>query len=89
MNERIDDSSPSTCSALPVEQPTRITEDGHLFFLRGYSGGFAAEYGVRLTRDEYEAAIIKQIGPGNLVETDGVFAFKPNDGCFGMGEQNK
>ena len=71
--------SQTPCSALTVEQPTRITDDGHLFFLRGYSGGFAAEYGVRLTRDEYEARLVKQAGPGRLVETDGVFAFEQND----------
>jgi len=61
-----------------IEQPTRITEDGNLFFLGGYSGGFGAEYGVRLTRDEYEAQLVEQVGPGRLVETDGVFTFEQN-----------
>jgi len=62
--------------ASSIAQPSRITEDGHLFFIQGYSGGFAAEYGIRLTRDEYEAQLVEQRGPGKLVETDGVFTFE-------------
>ena len=59
-----------------VEQPTRVNDDGTLFFLRGYSGGFGAEYGARLTREEYEADFIKQLGGGKLVERNGVFTFE-------------
>lgn len=61
---------------LSVEQPTRIMEDGDLFFVRGWSGG-GAEYGARLKRSEYEEQLVQQAGPGRLIETDGIFAFEP------------
>lgn len=50
-----------------IEQPERISEDGKTwFFLHGYSGGFGAEYGVTLAREEVERRLTEQAGPGTL-----------------------
>lgn len=64
-------------SLLDIEQPDRITESGHFFFLRGWSHS-GAEYGSRLTREEVVQALVAKAGPGELVEKDGRFFFRPN-----------
>ncbi len=74
---------------MKIEQPTRITDDGHLFFLRGYSGGYAAEYGIRLTREEYEASLLACFGKGTLVERGGVFSFEQEEGEAGLARTGK
>lgn len=54
---------------IDIEQPTRITESGHWFFLKGHAH-FGAEYGIYLTPEEVAERFAAKVGPGQLVQSE-------------------
>lgn len=60
---------------MKIEQPHSIS-GRKWFFLRGYSGGFGAEYGHTLDKRTVSARLKKKLGHGILVKTRGVWCWE-------------
>lgn len=63
--------SKTTANLIPIQQPD-YRNHGKFQFITGTTGG-GAEACQHMTRAEYAEACEKRVGPGRLVEIDGVF----------------
>ena len=68
----------SVCSAFRIEQPYEI-QPHDIWYFQTFIAHFGAVGGQRIPKAEVERRLETQAGPGQLVQVEGAWHWRPND----------